>query len=40
MEKLGDFIQHMGQYYHTCLTGEALIVTVEMLTTSKNFLFE
>jgi hypothetical protein len=40
MEKLGDFIEHMSQHYWTCLTGEALIVAIEMLTASKNFLFE
>jgi hypothetical protein len=40
MEKLGGFLQDMGQYNHTCLMGEALIVTIDMLTASKNFLFE
>lgn len=40
MEKLGGFLQDMGQYYHTCLMGEALIIAIDMLTTSKNFFFE
>ena len=40
MEKLGGFLQDMGQYYCTCLMGEALIIAMDMLTTSKNFLFE
>jgi hypothetical protein len=40
MEKLGGFVQDMAQYYRTCLTGEALIMAIDMLTGSKNFLFE
>jgi hypothetical protein len=35
---LGEFMVPMGQHYHQCLSGEALIITMEMLTTRKLFI--
>ena len=39
-DKLTEFIPQMGSYYHTCLSGEALAIAIEMLATSKNFIYE
>jgi hypothetical protein len=36
--KLGEFMVPMGQHYRQCLAGEALIVAMEMLASSKLFI--
>jgi hypothetical protein len=36
--KLGEFMIPMGQHYRQCLSGEALIVAMEMIASSKLFI--
>jgi hypothetical protein len=39
-DKMNEFVPQMGNYYQTCLAGETLLVANEMLSSSKNFIYE